>query len=281
MRILVTGARGMLGTDLVCVLEEIGHEVFATDVQELDITKMDFLDKMTGDICPDVVINCAAYTDVDKAEEERERAFLVNGLGVKNIALACKKWGVDICHISTDYVFDGAKEEPYMPDDTPHPINTYGESKLAGERYIQGILDEFYIVRTSWLYGRYGQNFVNKIVELMKNKKDLRIVDDQWGSPTWTVTLSQAITRIISAQKYGLYHVTDVTDGGISWYHFAQEIVKLSGFDAEVIPVKAGDFPVVAERPRNSVLDLSKAKDVLNKSMPWWNDSLKKFLSSI
>jgi len=281
MRILVTGARGMLGTDLVCLLEEKGHELFATDVEELDITNLDFLDKMIGDICPDVVINCAAYSDVDKAEEEGKIAFLVNGLGVRNLAHVCGELNIDLCHISTDYVFDGTKEGPYSPDDPPHPINTYGKSKLAGEKNIQEILNEYYIIRTSWLYGKNGNNFVSKIIDSAKKQKEIHVVDDQVGSPTWTVALSQAISLIITTKKYGIYHVTGETDGGISWYRFAQEIVKLSGLNSEVLPVKTGDFPVVAERPKNSVLDLSVAETVLNENLPLWNDSLKKFLSAL
>ena len=281
MRILVTGARGMLGTDLVCVLEEQAHEVFATDVEELDITQLDFLGKMIKDICPDVVINCAAYTDVDKAEEDKERAFLINGHGVRNLAQVCKEWEIDLCHISTDYVFDGSKEGPYAPDDPPNSLNVYGQSKLAGEKNIQEIWSRFYIVRGSWLYGKYGKNFVYKVLDSAKKQKELQIVDDQVGSPTWTVTMSQAISRIVATKKYGIYHVTDATDEGISWYRFAQEIVKLSGLDLELIPVKTGEFPVAAQRPKNSVLDLSRTQTVLNEELPYWKDSLKLFLSEL
>jgi dTDP-4-dehydrorhamnose reductase len=281
MRILVTGARGMLGIDLVCVLEEKGHELFATDVEELDITQLDFLSKMIGDIYPDVVINCAAYSNVDKAEEEGEIAFLVNGHGVRNLAHVCGELNIDLCHISTDYVFDGTNDEPYCPDDSPHPINTYGKSKLAGEKNIQEILNEYYIIRTSWLYGKNGNNFVYKVIDSAKKQKELHVVEDQLGSPTWTVSLSHAISRIVGTKKYGIYHVTDKTEGGISWYRFAQEIVELSGYDPKVIPVKTGDFPVVAERPKYSVLDLSEAEKVLNENVPFWKDSLKKFLSDL
>ena len=277
MRILVTGARGMLGTDLVCILEEKGHEIFATDVEELDITQIGFLRKMIGDICPDIVINCAAYTDVDKAEEEPEKAFLINGMGVQNLALVCKDLDIDLCHISTDYVFDGTKDGPYKPDDPPNPINTYGKSKLAGEKYIQELLKKFYIIRTSWLYGKYGKNFVNTVLELAKKQKELKVVDDQFGSPTWTVTLARAITDIIETKKCGIYHVTDSTDGGISWYQFAREIVRLSGLKTDVIPVKTEESPPPAKRPKNSVLDLTMIKLLLNENLPSWKESLKKF----
>jgi len=267
----------MLGTDLVCILEEKGHEIFATDVEELDITKIDFLRKMIEDICPNNVINCAAYTDVDKAEEEPEKAFLVNGLGVKNLALVCKKLDIDLCHISTDYVFDGTKDGPYTPDDPPNPINTYGKSKLAGEKYIQEIMKKFYIIRSSWLYGKYGKNFVHTILDLAKNQNEIKVVDDQFGSPTWTVTLARAITDIIETKKCGIYHVTDETGRGISWYEYAKEIVRLSGLQTEVIPVKTEEFPRPAPRPKNSVLDLTTVKLLLNESLPSWKESLQKF----
>jgi len=278
MRILVTGARGMLGTDLVCILEEKGHEVFATDIEELDITQIGFLRKMIEDICPDTVINCAAYTDVDKAEEEPEKAFLVNGMGVQNLALVCKDLDIELCHISTDYVFDGTKDGHYTPDDTPHPINTYGKSKLAGEQYIQKIMKKFYIIRTSWLYGKYGKNFVYTVLNLAEKQKELKIVNDQVGSPTWTITLSQVIAKLIQTQKYGIYHATDKTENGISWYEFALEIVKVAGLRAKVIPVKTEEFPLPAKRPKNSVLDLTVIKLILNADLPFWKNSLKEFL---
>jgi dTDP-4-dehydrorhamnose reductase len=281
MRILVTGARGMLGTDLVCVCEEKGHEVFATDVDELDITRLDFLHKMLGDICPDVVVNCAAYTDVDRAEEEREKAFLINGEGVKNLALVCRDLDIDLCHISTDYVFDGTKKGPYTPDDPPNPINAYGQSKLAGEKHIQDIADKFYIVRSSWLYGKYGKNFVFKVLELAEKQKELKVVDDQIGSPTWTVTLARAISVIVETKEYGIYHLTDETGGGISWFDFAREIFRIFGIQPSVIPVKTDEFPLLAKRPKNSVLDLTLAESVLNQKMPSWNQSLKEFCLTV
>lgn len=281
MRILVTGARGMLGTDLVCVLEEKGHEVFATDVEELDITQPDFLARMIGDICPDVVVNCAAYTNVDKAEEEPDRAYRINGLGVNNLALACEGHDIELCHISTDYVFDGTKKGPYTPDDHPNPINAYGRSKLAGEESIREIMKKYYIIRTSWLYGKYGKNFVTTVLDLAKRQGDLRIVSDQIGSPTWTVTLARVISVIIGTEKYGMYHVTDRTGGGISWYEFAREIVRLFGMKADVVPVKAGDLGSLAKRPRNSVLDLIATESILNVEMPYWKESLRGFFQTV
>jgi dTDP-4-dehydrorhamnose reductase len=278
MRTLVTGARGMLGTDLVCVLEERGDEVFATDVEELDITHSGYLNKMIGDICPDVIINCAAYTNVDKAEDEPETAFSLNSLGVQNLALVCRDLDIDFCHISTDYVFDGTKEGPYMPDDSTHPINTYGRSKLAGEKNIQEIMEKFFIIRTSWLYGKYGKNFVYTVLDLAKKQDELKVVDDQWGSPTWTVTLARAMTAIIETKKYGIYHVTDDAAGGISWYEFARKIVEIEGLDVKVMPIKSDEFSQKAKRPQNSVLDLSRTKTEWGEYLPHWETSLRNFL---
>lgn len=279
MRVLVTGARGMLGTDLVCILEESKNEVFATDLDELDITQFESLKTIISDIYPDVIINCAGYTHVDKAEEEPESAFSINGTGARNLALICKDLDIALCHISTDYVFDGMKEKPYTTSDSPHPINVYGDSKLAGEKYIQSIGGKYYIVRTSWLYGKYGNNFVCTVLNLAEKQNELKVVNDQVGSPTWTITLANVITRLIKTEKYGIYHVTDRTERGISWYEFAETIVQLSGFDVRVIPVKSADFPLPARRPKNSVLDLSASKFVLGSDLPYWKKSLRKFLS--
>lgn len=276
----MTGARGMLGTDLICLLEENEHEVFATDIQELDITRKESLHEMVGAIFPDAIINCAAYTNVDKAEEEPDKAFRINGLAVRNLALVCRDLGIDLCHISTDYVFDGEKNGAYVPDDPPHPINTYGASKLAGENHIREILTKFYIVRTSWLYGKYGKNFVYTILRLAKEKKELKVVDDQIGSPTWTVTLSRVIERLIRTKKFGIYHATDQTENGISWYDFAKEIVGLLGLRAEIIPIKTKDFPRPARRPLNSLFDLTVVESILDQKLPTWKDSLRTFLQS-
>lgn len=278
MRVLVTGALGMLGTDMVRSLEAEGNEIFATDIDELDITQFDLLFGMTKDLCPDVIVNCAAYTDVDKAEEEWEKALQVNGLGVKNLALVCKDSNIDLCHISTDYVFDGKKEGPYMPDDPPNPINAYGKSKLAGEKHIQEIMEKFYIVRTSWLYGKHGKNFVYTVLNLAQKQDKLRIVDDQIGSPTWTVTLARVIASLIRTKKYGLYHATDETEGGISWFDFAREIVKIAGLNVKIMPIGSEGFPQKANRPKNSVLDLQNLISILGEELPLWSISLNNFL---
>ena len=278
MRILVTGANGMLGTDLVPVLEEEGHVVTATDVEELDITIPAQIKNVVKAVEPEIIINCAAYSLVDKAEEEPDKAFLINGAGVENIALACREFGIGLCHLSTDYVFDGEKDKPYAPSDRTDPINIYGASKLAGEDSIQRIWERSYIIRTSWLYGVNGKNFVLTILDLAKDQNEIRVVDDQIGSPTWTVSLARILARIVGTGRYGIYHVTDETEGGISWFRFAEEIVKRAHLGCLVIPVRSIEFPRVAKRPKNSVLDLAAAKRVFGIEFPSWEKSLKEFL---
>jgi dTDP-4-dehydrorhamnose reductase len=278
MKILITGSKGMLAQDVIPILRG-GHEVIPVPEEDLDITKRASLYDAVKKTAPDVIINCAAYTQVDRAEEEREKAFLVNGVGVQNIALVCHDRGIPLCHISTDYVFDGRKKTPYTPFDNANPINTYGESKLAGEKYIQWIMNRFYIVRTSWLYGKHGNNFVSTILRLSKAQKEIRVVEDQRGSPTSTVTLSRAIAELIRSGAYGIHHFTDETDGGISWYDFAKEIVRLSGNEAKVIPVTSDEFPRPAKRPSHSVLDTSLFSLVTGYRPRDWKETLREYLS--
>jgi len=188
MRVLVTGANGMLGRDLIAVLEK-GHEVISLDLEGLDITDREGTHHTIFSIRPDIVINCAAYTNVDMAEDEKETAFRVNGLGAQNLAITCNELKIRLCHISTDYVFDGTSTKPYTPLDNTSAVNAYGETKLAGERYIQWLMHEFYIIRTSWLYGQHGNNFIRTILRLSGERDEIKVVSDQKGSPTWTVTL--------------------------------------------------------------------------------------------
>ena len=277
MKILVTGAKGMLAHDLVPVLQE-RHEVIGLTREGLDITKRDEVSAVIKKISPDVVINCAAYTQVDRAETEREKAFLVNGIGVQNLALPCSDRGVSLCHISTDYVFDGAKTTAYTPFDNTNPINTYGESKLAGEKYLQWITNRFYIVRTSWLYGGTGNNFVAAILKLAKERQELPVVEDQRGSPTSTRSLSRGIERLVASGAHGIYHFTDETADGISWYDFAREIVRLSGLATDVVPTAASAYPRPAKRPPHSVLDISLFPAVTGYEPVNWKTALKEYM---
>ena len=271
----------MLGTDLVPVLEGEGHKVTATDVDELDITVPDQIKDAVREVSPDIVIDCAAYTQVDKAEEEPQQAFLLNGKGTENTVSVCREFGVDLCYISTDYVFNGEKKGPYTPEDNPDPLNVYGASKLAGEKAIRNVWERFFIIRTSWMYGRNGKNFVHTVLDLAKNQTEIKVVVDQIGSPTWTVNLARALSKIIGTGKYGIYHVTDETEGGVSWFRFAQELVRLAHLDCRIIPVKSEDFPRPARRPKNSVLDLKAVEALLDNSLPHWINSLEKYLLSL
>ncbi|MGD0886700.1 MAG: dTDP-4-dehydrorhamnose reductase [Thermodesulfovibrionales bacterium] len=279
MKILITGAKGMLAHDLIPVLEE-RHVAIARPREELDITARDRVYRSVQELSPDIVINCAAYTQVDKAEGEREKAFLVNGIGVQNLALACSVSDIPLCHISTDYVFDGEKGSPYSPFDNTRPVNVYGESKLAGEKYIQWLMNKFYIVRTSWLYGKGGNNFISTILNLSKDRPEIKVVQDQKGSPTSTVSLSHAVGTLIETGAYGIYHFTDETGSGISWYDFAREIVKLSGRDTEIIPIRTDEFPRPAKRPRDSFLDTTFFSLVTGHKPEDWKKALKNYLDS-
>jgi dTDP-4-dehydrorhamnose reductase len=278
VKVLVTGSGGMLARDLIPILKK-RHEVIASGEEDLNITEREKVFSVLRHLRPDLVVNCAAYTQVDKAEEEREKAFLVNGIGVQNLALACNEHSIPLCHISTDYVFNGEKDRPYTPFDNTDPINTYGASKLAGERFIQWIMNAFYIVRTSWLYGEGGNNFVSTIMRIALERPEIRVVHDQRGSPTSTMTLSLALQGLIETRAYGIYHVTDTTDGGISWYEFAGEIVRSSGLSARIIPITTEEFPRPARRPRYSVLDVSIFSLVTGDPLPDWRNALRDFLA--
>lgn len=254
MKILVTGANGMLGQDLCPILEDVGAFVIETDVDTLDITKGDAVEQALTDIHPDMAIHCAAYTNVDKAEEDFETAKLINVTGTENVAKACGKLEIPIVYISTDYVFDGTKTEPYTPDDKTNPINNYGLTKLQGEEAVKKYCEKYYIARTSWLYGHYGKNFVETMISLAQ-KDEIKVVDDQIGCPTWTVELANGILKLLS-KPYGTYHVCG--SGSTSWYGFAQEIFKQAGLNVNLKPCKTEEFPRPAKRPKYSVMDNEK-----------------------
>ncbi|MBI3378799.1 MAG: dTDP-4-dehydrorhamnose reductase [Nitrospirae bacterium] len=279
MKILIIGSEGMLARDLMPELKE-SHEIIPLSRQKLDITQKDAVIKNIKSNAPDIVVNCAAYTKVDMAEEEREKAFQVNGIGIQNLAVACAEMQIPLCHISTDYVFDGRKNKPYTPFDAPNPLNVYGESKLAGEKYIQWIMNKFYIVRTCGLYGRGGNNFVLTILRLAKEQQTVKVVTDQICSPTSTLNLSAGIKKIIESGSFGIYHITDDSGGGISWFDYAREIIATAGIRAEIIPVTSEEFPRPAKRPVYSVLDTEITRLAVNYTPEKREVALKKFLST-
>lgn len=279
MKILITGLESMLARDLIPVLKE-SNEVMPLSRQKMDITQKDAVIKNIKSSAPDIVINCAAYTKVDMAEEERGKASQVNGIGVQNLAIVCAEMQIPLCHISTDYVFDGRKNKPYTPFDAPNPLNVYGESKLAGEKYIQWIMNKFYIVRTSGLYGRGDNNFVMTILRLAKEQQTMKVVTDQICSPTYTVSLSAGIKKLIESGSFGIYHITDDSGDGISWFDYAREIVSTAGIRAEIIPVTSEEFPKPARRPAYSVLDTEITRLAINYTPEKREVALKKFLST-
>jgi len=242
----------MLGHDLKDVLED-NHELILTTSKTLDITNKDYVLDFIRENKPDVVINAAAYTDVDGCETNQDTAYAVNGDGVKNLALACKEIDCPLVHISTDYVFNGENTRPWVEDDEIGPISVYGKSKLQGEQAILEILDKFYILRTAWLYGMNGKNFPKTMLELAKNHSEITVVYDEVGTPTYTPDLAGAIAELIETDYYGVYHLTN--SGNCSWCEFARYIFEVADVDVKVIPVTASEFARPAPRPHYSVLE--------------------------
>lgn len=253
MKVLVTGANGMLGQDLCPMLEDEDFDVIETDIDTLDITKIDEVRRIIEKETPDVIIHCAAYTNVDKAEEDFKTALLINEKGTENIAKICGEKDIILVYISTDYVFDGEKQTPYLPNDQPNPINKYGLSKLKGEEALMSHCQKFYIARTSWLYGHHGKNFVETMISL-KDKEEIKVVDDQIGCPTWTCELVEGIIELlIEEEPFGIYHICG--SGKTSWYGFAKEIFKQTGINVNLKPCTTDEFPRPAKRPKNSILE--------------------------
>lgn len=255
MKILITGSNGMLGHDLEKVLKE-SHELVLTTSKTLDITDKDMTMDFIVENKPDVVINSAAYTDVDGCETNQDLAYAVNGEGVRNLALACKQIDCPLVHVSTDYVFDGTAREPIAEDGEIGPISIYGKSKLKGEEAIQEILDKYFIVRTAWLYGINGKNFPKTMLELAENHPEITVVYDEVGTPTYTPDLAYGISQLIETDYYGIYHLTN--SGSCSWCEFAKYIFEIAGRDVKVIPVTASEFSRPAPRPSYSVLKNEK-----------------------
>ncbi len=254
MKILVTGYPGLLSNDLVPILQA-DHQVFPLSIGDLDITRKGEVFKTIETHLPDVVINCAGYNLVDQAEKNWEEAFRANALGPHYLALACLRFEVILCQISTDYVFDGRLDRPYQPWDIPNPINIYGASKQAGEFTVEKLLNRFYLVRLSSLYGKNGNNFVDTILKKSEQEEPVSVVNDQIMSPTWSVNFSQGLARLLSSGNFGFYHITDRTDGGISWFDFAKTIFEIKGLKREIRPISSRNFGRPAPRPSYSVLD--------------------------
>lgn len=250
MKVLVTGATGQLGWDVMKELKRRGIDCRGTGSKDLDITDRDAVMQYIGTYRPDAVIHCAAYTAVDKAEDEPEICRKVNADGTSYIAEACKMVDVKMVYISTDYIFGDDGDKLHEVDDSPHPLNVYGQTKWEGEEAVRRILQKYFIVRISWVFGEHGNNFVKTMLRLGKTRKEISVVADQFGAPTYTADLAPLLCDMILTEKYGTYHACN--SGCCSWAEFAQEIFKIEGMDVKVIPIKTEEYPVQARRPKNS-----------------------------
>ncbi|MCQ2960740.1 MAG: dTDP-4-dehydrorhamnose reductase [archaeon] len=275
MKILITGAYGMLGSDLREVLKN--QELIVTGSKDLDITDEEKVVEFVCENSPELVINAAAYTAVDDCETHYDDAYAVNAIGPKNLAIACNKLDIPLVHISTDYVFDGTKRTPLIEADKLGPQSAYGKTKLAGEEFIQENTDKYFILRTAWLYGLHGNNFVKTMLDLAENHDEITVVDDQVGSPTYSFDLAVAITNLLFSDKYGIYHVTN--EGECSWYEFAKLIFELSNIDVKVVPVTTEEFPRPAPRPHYSVLNNKKWNSSGFVPMRTYQEALSEYLS--
>lgn len=276
---LITGANGQLGTELCYLMDDMELKYEATTLDNLDITDQQQVFETLRRVQPSHIIHCAAYTAVDKAEDEgRDLNYKVNVDGTRYLATAAKELGIPLVYISTDYVFDGnLADGEYLVDSPTNPMNEYGKAKLQGEEVVRDLLSDYYIIRTSWVFGKYGHNFVYTMRRLAKERPQLTIVNDQYGRPTWTRTLAEFVVFLLQNQSsYGIYHLSN--DDACTWYEFAREILKDT--DVEVLPVTSAEFPQKAYRPKHSVMSLQKAKR-LGFTIPTWRDALQQFLSSL
>jgi dTDP-4-dehydrorhamnose reductase len=286
MKILVTGAAGQLGTDFCRIAKATGDEVIAIDRDELDLEQeAEAISDNIAGYAADWVVNCAAYTQVDKAESEPERAFAVNRDAARAIAEGVSKYGGRLLHVSTDFIFAGDRSVPYQEEDSAGPLNIYGQSKHQGELAVLEACPQAVILRTAWVYGVHGPNFVKTILRLAAERESLTVVDDQYGTPTWTCDIAAAIQTLISSEAEGIYHYTN--EGVASWYDFALAIIDIAGelgvkLRAEsVTPVPTTAYPTPAMRPAYSVLSKLKIRPMMPNAMPYWRHSLKQMLGEL
>jgi len=281
MKTLITGGKGQLGRELEKVLLNTGkYEILSPGSGELDITKPGDVQRLILASKPEVIIHAAASTNVDQCELDQDSAYLVNALGTRNVTVAAAKIRAKLVYISTDYVFNGQARRPYTEFGEPDPINIYGKSKLAGERYVTGLSDKYFIVRTSWLYGHYGRNFVKTMLNLAKEKSEVAVVDDQLGSPTYAKDLAYFIAELVQTGLYGIYHASNT--GSCSWFDFARAIFKMAGLSQiKVRPISTSELNRPAARPAYSVLDNYCIRLEGLPKFRSWDDALQEFLSEI
>ena len=270
MKILITGSQGQLGQELAQMLPERGHETVTFSRDELDITSFEAVEQAVEEHSPGLVVNAAAFTDVDGCETETDLAYAVNALGPRNLALTCERRGCDLLHVSTNYVFDGEAQRPYEPFDPPRPISAYGRTKLAGEEHVMRLTNRWYVVRSAGVYGR-GRNFVRTMLRLAAQRDTLEVKDDEFVAPTYAYDLAEGITEVVEAGRYGLYHLTNA--GYCSWYEFTCEIFRLAGVDIEVVPIPSSGYPLPAARPANGLLSALGSPELRH-----WREALTDYL---
>lgn len=279
MKILVTGVRGQLGHDVMRELAGRGIEAVGVDIDEMDITDAASVDRVIREAAPDAVIHCAAYTAVDAAEENEALCRRVNGDGPRNIAKVCRELDIKMLYISTDYVFSGEGENFWEPEDICEPQSVYGRTKYEGETAVRELLDKYFIVRIAWVFGINGRNFVKTMLNLSKNHDTIRVVNDQFGSPTYTYDLAKLLADMIQTDKYGTYHATN--QGTCSWYDFACAIFREAGVKVEVVPVTTAEYGAKAKRPANSRMNNDKLAENGFQKLPPWQDALARYVQAL
>jgi dTDP-4-dehydrorhamnose reductase len=272
---LVTGAKGQLGWDVAKRLAP-EHQVARYDREEMDLAEPSMIGGVLSKEEPDLIVHCGAYTMVDRAEEERDLCHRINAEATRAIAAQAVENGARMIYVSTDYVFDGTKPEPYEIDDPPHPINFYGQTKLEGELAIKALMKEYQIIRTSWVFGANGNNFVKTMIKLGKERMVVRVVSDQVGSPTYTVDLANLMVEMVRSARYGTYHATN--EGDCSWYQLAKEIMKKTGLRTRIEPIASEDYPTKALRPKNSRFSKGSLDDAGFPRLPNWQSALERYL---
>lgn len=279
MKILVTGVKGQLGHDVVNELNKRGIDSVGVDIQEMDITDASSVEQVITNAHVDAVIHCAAYTAVDAAEDNQEICRKVNVNGTQNIATTCKNLGIKMMYISTDYVFDGQGTRPWEPDDARSPLNVYGQTKYEGELAVQNTLVNYFIVRIAWVFGINGKNFIKTMLNLAKTHNHLTVVNDQYGSPTYTYDLAKLLVDMVVTDKYGIYHATN--EGICTWYEFAREIFRQAHIQIDVQPVSSDAFPSKAKRPANSRMSKDKLEENGFHRLPTWQDAVSRYLNEL
>ena len=279
MKVLVTGVKGQLGYDVVKELEKRGLEAIGVDIEEMDITDADSVRSVITESNPDAVIHCAAYTAVDAAEDNEAVCRKVNADGTQNIANVCKNLDIKMLYISTDYVFSGDGDRPWEPEDPREPKSVYGKTKYEGELAVQNTLEKYFIVRIAWVFGVNGKNFVKTMLRLAEDHNELKVVNDQYGSPTYTYDLARLLVDMILTDKYGVYHATN--EGICSWYEFACAIFKEAGLSTKVLPVTSAEYGAKANRPYNSRMSKDKLTENGFEKLPTWEDALKRYIKEI